>query len=223
MGNGLTDRNPVAGLKAEEIFEPVIETSFAAITEPGALADLLRAIDNYSGQPATRIAMQMLARVFTRPGELRLARWQEFTLGGDTPQWVIPAERMKMRNRESSEHIVPLATQVVSLLRELEQHRVDDLVFPSLRKGRPISENTINMALRNMGYNTQTQHCAHGFRSTASTLLHQNAFDHDVIETQLAHKRPGVSGIYNRSHLLEQRRDLMQSWADCLDELKSLR
>lgn len=190
---------------------------FAAITDPSEFGSMLAAIEKYDGQVVTRLALQLLALTFVRPGELRLADWSEFDLDSDMPQWTVPANRTKLRR----EHIVPLASQTVSLLRELQQHRRDDgqdHAFPSMRRGRAISEGTMNVALRSLGYDG-TRHVPHGFRSSASTLLHARGFNHDVIEQQLAHKRPGVAGVYNRAHLLPERRVMMQAWADYLDEL----
>jgi integrase len=216
MAKRLVNHNPASGLKAAEILAPANERHYAAIIEPRPFGALLRAIDGYAGQPVTRLALQMLALTFVRPGELRLATWGEVTLDGAAPQWEIPRARMK--TRESS-HIVPLATQTVTLLRELERHRRDDLVFPSLRKGRPLSDNTFNVVLRTLGFSNDV-HVAHGFRSSAASLLHGLGFDSELVETQLAHARPGVRGVYFRAHLLEQRRVMLQRWADYLDELR---
>lgn len=192
----------------------VAKRNFAAITDKAQFAELLRKIDHYHGQPVTRLALQLLALTFVRPGELRLATWNEFTLDGESPQWVIPAARMKGRR----DHVVPLSKQAVAALNALRPLAPRELTFPSLRPTRPLSENTLAFALRGLGYDGST-HVPHGFRSTASTLLHEKGYGHDVIETQLAHKRPGVAGKYNRSHLLDQRRTMMQEWADYLDEL----
>jgi integrase len=216
MAKRLVTHNPATGLKATEILAPANERHYAAIIEPAAFGTLLRAIDNYAGQPVTRLALQLLALTFVRPGELRLATWDEFTLEGDTPQWEMRRARMKMRE---SNHVVPLATQTVTLLRELERHRRDDLVLPSLRKGRPLSDNTFNVALRTLGFSNDV-HVAHGFRSSAASMLHGLGFDSELVETQLAHARPGVRGVYFRAHLLEQRRAMLQRWADYLDELR---
>ena len=186
-----------------------------AITSPDAFGALLRAIKAYPGQRITREALRLLALTFPRPGELRHALWREFDLRN--AQWVIPAARMKMRR----DHIVPLARQSVSLLEELYEltgHQA--LVFPSLRPGRPLSGNTLNMALRSLGYDTQTQHCAHGFRSSTSSMLHELGKPSQVIELQLAHKDQNeVRRIYNRSERLQERRELMQEWADYIDQL----
>lgn len=219
---GRATRDASSGLG--KALAPVTVKSHAAVTDPESFGRLLRAIDSYVGQPATIAALKLLPLVFTRPGELRQAQWSEFDLdrkpardGANGPQWVIPAERMKLR----AEHVVPLASQAVERLRSLrELTGAGELVFPSLRPRRPLSENTLNVALRNLGYDGAT-HVSHGFRSSASTLLHELGFPPEVIETQLAHPRPGVAGIYNRSHLLPQRRLMMQAWADYLDQLKA--
>ncbi len=219
---GRATRDASSGLG--KALAPVAVKSHAAVTDPEDFGRLLRAIDHYVGQPATIAALKLLPLVFTRPGELRQAQWSEFDLdrkpardGSSGPQWVIPAARMKLR----AEHVVPLASQAVDLLRSLrELTGAGELVFPSLRPRRPLSENTFNLALRNLGYDGAT-HVSHGFRSSASTLLHELGFPPEVIETQLAHSRPGVAGIYNRSHLLPQRRLMMQAWADYLDQLKA--
>lgn len=216
VATGRATRDPAADL--EGALEPPPVKHRPALTDPRDVATLMRAIRAYGGQPATRAALEILALTFVRPGELRLAKWREFDL--DSATWVIPAERMKMRR----EHVVPLSEQAVAILRELRpitDRGPDSLVFPSLRPGRPLSDNTLNAALRHLDYDTRTQHCAHGFRSTASTLLHELGWDSDVIECQLAHARPGVGGIYNRAHRLAERARMMQAWADYLDGLTS--
>jgi integrase len=192
------------------------QRNFAAIIEPEQFGTLLGAIEHYSGQPVTRLALQLLALTFVRPGELRLATWDEFTLDGKAPQWIVPAKRTKLRR----DQIVPLATQTLTLLRQVEQHRRDDYVFPSLRKGRPISEGTMLVALRNLGYDG-TVHVPHGFRASARTMLNEQLhFPREVIELQLAHLvGDQTERSYNRAKLLDQRRAMMQRWADYLDEL----
>ena len=212
VASGRCDRDPATDLKGA--LEPITRNSFAAITDPMKVGELLRAIDGYQGQPAVIAALKLAPLVFVRPGELRAAEWSEINI--NTAEWRVPAERTKMRK----EHTVPLATQSVALLEELKPVTGGGrLVFPSLRsKDRPLSENTLNAALRNLGYDGST-HVAHGFRVTASTLLHELGYAPEVIETQLAHVRPGVAGVYNRSHLLPQRRKMMQAWADHLDML----
>lgn len=211
---GKVTRDASSGLRLA--LDPVVVTNRAAITEPKQLGELLRAIDAYSGQPATIAALQLLPRLFTRPGELRRAEWREFDL--EAAQWVIPAARMKSR----SEHLVPLPRQAVAILRELNQLTgAGSFVFPSLRPGRPLSENTLNVALRNMGYDGGT-HVAHGFRSTASTLLHELGWESQLIELQLAHSdRNKVRAAYNRAERLADRKKMMQAWSDHLDTLKA--
>ena len=194
-------------------------TSRAAITEPAKVAELLRAIEGYQGDPATCAPLRLAPLVFVRPGELRGAEWSEFTLDGDEPTWRIPASRMKMREP----HIVPLSRQAVAILRALHPITGNGhLLFPSLRsRERPISENTVNAALRRMGF-SQEEMTGHGFRSTASTLLNEQGWHPDLIELQLAHaERNKVRAAYNRAQRLEERRTMMQAWADYLEALKA--
>jgi integrase len=131
--------------------------------------------------------------------------------------WVIPAERMKMR----LEFMVPLSKQAVKILKKLKAHSNGRYLFPSSQtEDRPLSENTLNQALRRMGY-AHDVHVSHGFRVTASTLLHELEYDESTIELQLAHKVPGVAGIYNRAAKIGQRTKLVQDWADYLDRIKA--
>jgi integrase len=191
--------------------------SFPAITEPARVGELLRAIDGYVGQRVVAAALKLLPLVFTRPGELRGVEWSEIDL--DRAEWRIPAERMKMRR----EHLVPLSTQAVSILREL--HPITGggrYVFPGLLSpAKPISDNTLNAALRRLGYTTDDV-TAHGFRTTASTLLNEQGWHPDLIELQLAHMEQNESrAAYNRSLRIEERRRMMQAWADYLDGLRA--
>lgn len=187
----------------------------SAIVRPEAVGAMLRTIDSYSGLFAVTACLRLLALLFTRPSELRLASWSEFDLNGG--RWVIPAERMKMR----AEHVVPLAKQAVEILDDLREFGSgQSYLFVGLRAGKPISENTLNYALRGMGIGPD-QHTAHGFRSTASTLLHELGFPPEVIELQLAHaQRNQVAAAYNRSARLAERGEMMQAWADYLDSLR---
>jgi integrase len=214
VATGKVTRDATSGL--QKALEPVVASNRAAITKPKQLGALLRAIDAYQGQPATIAALQLLPRLFTRPGELRLAQWHEFDLDGG--QWVVPASRMKSR----SEHLVPLSRQTVRILSNLHDLTgAGAYVFPSLRPGRPLSENTLNVALRNMGYDGAT-HVGHGFRATASTLLHELGWDSQLIELQLAHSdRNKVRAAYNRAERLADRKNLMQAWSDYLDGLRA--
>ena len=208
------DRNIAADLKGT--LAPTQTKGFAAITEAKPFGSLLNAIDTYEGQPATMAALKLAPLVFVRPIELRLAEWKEFDL--DAARWSIPDKRMK----EGRAHVVPLPRQAVEILCELQSiSGGGKYLFPSLRSPkRPISDNTLNAALRRLGYSKEEM-TAHGFRKSASTLLHELGYSPDEIETQLAHKRPGVAGIYNKSHLLKQRTEMMQAWADYLDTLKA--
>lgn len=213
------DNDPCRDLFNKDTLAPVPAQNHAAITEPVKLGALLRAIDGYDGQPSTKYALKLAPLVFVRPGELRAAEWSEFDLDADEPTWRIPAHRMKMK----VQHLVPLSRQAVDLLNELKQFTgAGTLLFPSLRgSDRPISDNTLNAALRRLGYSGE-QHVAHGFRSTASTRLHEMQWKHDWIERQLAHgDRDKVSAAYNYAQHLPERRRMMQAWADYLDGLKA--
>lgn len=196
---------------------PIVVTNRAALTDPKAVGGLLRAIDGYVGQPSTEYALKIAPYVFSRPIELRAAEWTEFDL--DAREWRIPAIRMKMGEL----HIVPLSSQVVALLRKLHDFTgAGSYLFPGLRTAdRPISENTIGAALRRLGYSKDDM-TVHGFRALASTLLNEMGFAPDVIELQLAHaERNQVRAAYNRAQRLDDRRKMMQAWADYLDGLRS--
>lgn len=214
VATGRAERDPAADLRGA--IASVKSKNFAAIVEPKKVGELLRAIDGYDGQPAVMLALKLAPLVFVRPGELRGAEWVELDL--EAAEWRIPAERMKMDER----HIVPLSRQAVAVLEELQVHTGHGrLLFPGLRsRERPISENTINGALRRLGYSTDDM-TGHGFRSMASTLLNELGWPGDVIELQLAHKpRDKVRAAYNRAERLTERRQMMQAWADYLDGLK---
>lgn len=214
ISTGRAKHDPTADLRGA--LAPVVSTSRAAITDPVKVGELLRAIGSYQGSLVTKSALKLAPLVFVRPGELRKAEWSEIDLDG--AQWRIPAVRMKMRE----EHIVPLAPQAVAILRELQpltgrgQH-----VFPSYRgKARTMSENTVNAALRYMGFDKDTM-TGHGFRAMASTRLNEMGWPPDVIERQLAHaERNKVRAAYNRAQYLDERTRMMHAWADYLDGLK---
>jgi integrase len=194
---------------------PVVEQHHAAITDPKEVGNLMRAINGYQGGPVVRAALRFSALTFQRPGEIRKAEWAHIDL--DNALWRIPAERMKMRR----EHMVPLSRQAVETLREIHPLTgAGRYVFPGMRSaGQPMSENTIVAALRNMGYE-QGKMTAHGFRSMASTLLHETGWKSDVIERQLAHvEQNAIKGAYNRAEHLTERTTMMQAWADYLDGL----
>lgn len=195
---------------------PTQEKHHASITDPKKIGELMRDLFDYQGAFLTRQALRLAPLVFVRPGELRSAEWEEFDL--DAAEWRLPAKKMKMRGL----HIVPLSRQAITILRELQPHTGNGkFVFPSVRTTeRPMSENTINAALRRLGY-TKDQMTGHGFRSMASTILHEQGWPHEAIERQLAHaERNKVVAAYNYAEYLPQRREMMQSWADYLDSLR---
>lgn len=208
------DADPTITLRGA-LISPTV-TPRAAVTDPKALGGLLRAIDAFEGQPTTRAALRLMAQMFPRPGELRAAEWEEFDF--DSLVWTIPATRTKMRRP----HRVPLAKQAVSALTSLKKLSGGGfLLFPSVRsESRPISDNTLNAALRRMGYSKE-EATAHGFRATASTLLNECGNWHpDAIERQLGHiENNDVRRAYARAEHWEERVRMMQWWADYLDEL----
>lgn len=214
VATGRAERDVAADLKGA--LAPVQERHHASITEPKAIGALLRAIDGYEGSFVTRCALRLAPLVFVRPGELRQAEWTEFDL--DKAEWRIPAARMKAREM----HIVPLAPQAIAILSELQpltgQFR---FVFPGVRsRSRPMSENTVNAALRRLGYQND-QMTGHGFRSMASTLLNEQGWHRDAIERQLAHaERNNVRAAYNFAEHLPERRKMMKAWANYLDGLR---
>jgi len=215
IATGRAERDPAADLKGA--LAPVKAKHFAAITDSKAVAGLLRAIEEYRGAFVTLCALKLAPLTFVRPGELRHAEWSEFDL--DAAEWRIPGPKMKMRDM----HIVPLSRQAVEVLKDLHPLTGSGkYVFPSERTAsRPMSENTVNAALRRMGF-ARDEMTGHGFRSMASTLLNEKGWPPDVIERQLAHaERNKVRAAYNRAEYLAERRRMMQDWADYLDALKS--
>lgn len=209
-------RDPAADLKGA--LKPVKTQHFASITDPDKIGALLRAIDGYTGSFVTKCALQLAPLVFVRPGELRRAEWSEINF--DEAEWRIPAEKMKM----NAPHIVPLSEQALDIIKELQPLTGrGQYLFPSVRTAkRPMSENTINAALRRLGY-AKDEMTGHGFRSMASTILNeQQVWHRDAIERQLAHaERDNVRAAYNYAEHLPERRRMMQAWADYLDSLKS--
>jgi integrase len=223
VATGRAERDPTGDLRGA--IPPPKEKHHASITDPKRIAELLRAIDAYQGYFVTKCALRVSPLLFVRPGELRHAQWPEIDL--KKAEWRIPADRMKMREQ----HIVPLASQAVDIFHELEpltnrifpsRPNARPYVFPSARTHeRPMSENAVLAALRRMGY-TKEEMTGHGFRSMASTLLHEQGWNHQAIERQLAHaERNAVSAAYNFAEHLPERRKMMQAWADYLDTLKA--
>ena len=190
---------------------------YAAILEPTKLGQLLRSIDEYSGNPVTRLALQIAPYVFVRPGELRHAEWSEFDL--EAAIWNIPASKMKARRA----HSVPLSGQVISLIQQLmELTGKERYLFPSAyTPARPMSENTVNVAFRRMGY-TKDEMTAHGFRATASTMLNEcGLWNPDAIERALAHGDSSATrGAYSRGSYWEERVKMAHWWSDYLDKVR---
>jgi len=189
---------------------------YPTVTDAREVGRLLRDIWSYEGGFITKCAMKLSPMLFVRPGELRRAEWNEINL--EAAEWRIPASKMKGRVM----HIVPLATQAVAILKELHPLTGGSAwVFPGARtNGEPMSENTVNAALRRLGYD-RTTITAHGFRGMASTLLHECGWPSDVIERQLSHaERNAVKAAYNHAEHLPARRKMMQAWADHLDALR---
>ncbi len=215
VAHGLAERNPAADIKPSDVLKPANKTNYTRLNEK-ELPELLRKIDGYEGQPLTRFALQLMALTFVRTSELIGARWDEIDL--DKKQWRIPAERMKMK----SPHIVPLSDQTIAVLTEIKNLAADEtLLFPSERRdGKSMSNNTILYALYRLGYHSRMT--GHGFRGIASTILHEQGYNHDHIELQLAHTpRNAVSAAYNHALYLEPRARMMQDWADYLDGIKA--
>lgn len=212
---GNCKRDPAADVRAAVIPRGKVR-HHPGLTEPRAVGGLLRAIDSYDGQPSVRLALRIIPHIFPRPIELRAATWPEFDIEGKV--WRIPADRMKMREP----HIVPLSKQVLAMLEELRTHTGHQtFLFPAIgKRGRFMSENTMGGALSNLGYSGDQQ-TAHGFRTTASTLLTERGFVTALIELQLAHEEPNkVKAAYNHAELLKKRAKMMQAWSDYLDKLR---
>ena len=189
----------------------------AAFTEPKDVAELMRAIDCYKGTFTVQCALRLAPLVFVRPSELRMAKWADIDL--DTGEWRYLVSKTK------TDHLVPLQTQAISILREIyPQSGHGEYVFQGGHSPRrPMSEAAINAALKRMGYDTKTQITGHGFRAMARTILHERLnIDPHIIEHQLAHTVPDNLGkAYNRTRFIEQRKAMMQLWADYLDEIKA--
>ena len=223
VSEGIAQSNPARDLA--RALRTHTTRHIASITEPLRFGELLRAIAGYRGTPVVKAGLSLAALVFLRPGqELREARWDEFDLGNAT--WSVPAARMKRRKagkENGPDHIVPLSRQAVAVLEELwPLTGRQPLVFQGLRnREKPMSENTLNAALDSLGFSAG-EHRAHGFRASARTMLAERlAIAPEVIEAQLAHAVPDALGrAYNRTTFMTQRRDLMQRWADYLDQLR---
>jgi len=220
---GRCETNPVPDLHGA--LEPIVVKHMAAVLEPAKAGELMRAFDGYKGQPTTKAALQLSALLFQRPGNIRAMEWAWVDL--TTGMLTIPSQSMKRTKAHKLNgrpHFVPLAPQAVAILRELVPLTGHGkYVFPSLLTGeRPMSENTVNTALRRLGF-TGAEMTAHGFRAMARTLMVERlpGVQADVIEAQLAHRKSGPLGAaYDRADYMEQRRHLMRTWADYLELLK---
>ena len=202
---------------------------YPAITDPHQLGQLLRDIRAYKGQLITRAALRLMPMVFQRPGQLRMADWKDISL--DQGLWRCPPENMKLREWQKRDsrtpaHLVPLPKQAIAILRELQPLTgPTGPIFRSMARrsdeSRFMSDNTINSALRTLGYDTKEQITGHGFRATARTLIREYlGWDKDVIERHLAHvSDEELGGSYDRATFLAQRREMVQAWADLLDDL----
>ncbi|NMV42056.1 tyrosine-type recombinase/integrase [Ralstonia insidiosa] len=223
VATGRAERDITTDLKGA--IAPVQRQHLGAITDPSKVGDLLRAIDRYTGTYIVVCALRLSPLVFQRPGELRKAEWSEFDLHSGT--WEIPSARMKRRKaqKEAGEsHIVPLSKQAVTVLLQLQEVTgTKKHLFPNVRRPTHyMSENTLNDALRSLGFDGKTM-TGHGFRAMARTILDE-VLEHPphIIEAQLAHTvRDPLGRAYNRTKHLSQRRAMMQRWADYLDELKN--
>lgn len=209
------ERDP-AQLLLGALIQPRVK-HFAAITEPTAFGGLLRAIEDYSGDPAVMHALKLTPHLFQRPGELRQMEWAEINFEKEV--WTLPSDKMKMRQP----HAVPLSRQALAILKSMQGLTgKGKYVFPSVRtRARPISENTVTAALRRMGY-TKEQMTTHGFRTSASSLLNESGkWNPDAIERALAHMVSGeIRRIYNQSAYWAERVAMAQWWSDYLDELR---
>ena len=197
--------------------KPLKDKHFASLTEPKEVAELLRAIDAFNGSFVVMCAIRLAPLVFVRPGELRLAKWADINL--DASEWRYLVTKTK------TDHLVPLSNQASNILKDLQPYtgRGEYVFQVGNDPKKPMSAATINAALQRMGYDTKTQITGHGFRAMARTILHERLeFDPHIIEHQLAHAVPdNLGGAYNRTKFLDQRKTMMQQWADYLDELKA--
>lgn len=224
--SGRAERNPVADLKASDVIKKPKTKNNRALT-PKELTGLLAKLATFNGNRSTVIAMRLLMLTFVRTTELRAAQWHEFDL--DKAVWTVPAERMKIKN--VGDHVVPLSAQAVALLKELREisppsKTGPQWLFPNRRRGAVdcMSQTTLNRALERMGFNGAGTigFSGHGFRGTASTLLHEQGHRPEVIEVQLAHRqRNAVAATYNKAKYLADRVKMMAAWGEYVENLKA--
>ena len=225
VASGRCERNFCVDLR--DALTPVVESHFAAVTKPAEIARVVRALDVYKGTFTVQCALRLAPLVFVRPGELRKAEWKDFDL--DDAEWCFelskPRDSRQRRQEEEDGYlIVPLSRQSITILREMHSFSGGGrFVFPGARsKSRPMSDNTILGALRNLGI-PKEEVSGHGFRATARTAMAQELHERvDLIEHQLGHRVIDPNGrAYNRATFLRDRRKMMQRWADYLDKLKA--
>ena len=223
VNNGFLDENslnPASSIRAGDILSKVVKGHFARVSL-AEVPEMIQKIDQYTGYPATCLAMELLSLTFLRTSELIGGRWKE--IDWEQKQWIIPAERMKGRREEKKAQLVPLATQTIAAFKRLHALTgTGEYMFPGIRSNsKTVSTAIILQALKRLGY--QGKMTGHGWRGIASTYLHEKGFDHLYIETQLAHcggAGDQVAAVYNYALYLEPRRKMMQDWADFLDECR---
>jgi len=221
---GIAKRDPAHDLRGA--LPKATKRHFASITDTGQIADLLRAMDDYTGDPVTLAALRLSPILFQRPGEIRQMEWIELDL--DAGEWRIPAAKQKLSRAEKENprtpaHVVPLPSQAVAILRDLHSltGRSSYVFAGKVSSKRPMSENTVRQALRRLGYGNE-QMTPHGFRHMASTRLNEMGWNPDAIERQLSHRDGNkIRGTYNQAQYLAERRKMMQAWADYLDGLRT--
>jgi len=211
IATGRAERDIAADLRGA--LKPHVAKNFSHIKDPKQLGQLLRDIDGYTGTPMVKAALRLLPLVFTRPSEFRCAKWSEIDF--EKKEWRYVA------TKTDTDHIVPLSSQVIQQLLDIQPLTGNGEYVFGVRAGeRPLSENTINQALKGLGYGSDVIQ-PHGFRHTAATMLAELGWNTDAIDRQLAHKVAGVKGTYQKAQYLEERTRMMQAWADYADGLKS--
>jgi integrase len=211
IATGRAERDIAADLRGA--LKPHVAKNFSHFKDPKELGQLLRDIEGYSGSPMVKAALRLLPLVFTRPGEFRAARWADIDI--DAKEWRYVASKTEQ------DHIVPLSDQAVRYLRDIQPLTGSgDYVFGVRGGARPLSENTISAALKSLGYSGDVIQ-PHGFRHTAATMLAELGWNTEAIDRQLSHKEKGVKGVYQKAQYLDERRRMMQAWADYTDGLRT--
>ena len=224
VAHELANRDPAADLR--DTLPARQSKNYPTITDPKQVAELLRAMDGFTGSPAVAAALKLAPLWFCRPGEIRMAEWAHFDLDGEEPAYTVPPSIRKLKKAEKENpntqpHIVPLSEQSLAILRELlPLTGRGRYLFPGARSAsRSMSDGAINAALARLGYKGVMT--GHGFRHMARTLLGEQGFSAEALERQLSHKEPGVAGVYNKAQHLPERRRIMQQWANYLDSLRN--